>query len=216
MNYVPLVTKRKGKYGNNFWYVYSPKIKRNVHLFSDLEYEYWLLIELDPDVIDFCEQPLKIQGFFGMQEVSSIFDMWINRKDGTQTFVEIKYERDLHTDRVRKQISIQRDWCEQNNYNYQIKTDRDIRTNRILLENAKELIPYISHSNIPIDTDVQRITQLIGKSRFKMEELKNRLGIPYPRIKESVYRLIYEGKMLSNIDSVHLGLETEVWMHGKT
>lgn len=36
--YRPIPIKRSMKFSNNYWEVYSPKLKRNVRLFSDFEY----------------------------------------------------------------------------------------------------------------------------------------------------------------------------------
>jgi hypothetical protein len=58
--YTPLLMKRGSKYGSNYWEVYSPKVKRIIRLFSDLEYDHWVLVENNPSVTSFCEQPLRI------------------------------------------------------------------------------------------------------------------------------------------------------------
>ncbi|MGE7111499.1 hypothetical protein [Lysinibacillus sp. NPDC047702] len=51
---------------------YSNKLKRTVYLFSDLEYEHWLQIESDPDIIEFCEQPIKMEIIHNGKVLSSI------------------------------------------------------------------------------------------------------------------------------------------------
>lgn len=43
--YKPLITSASKRYGNNRWESFSNKLKRNVYLFSDLEYQHWLQIE---------------------------------------------------------------------------------------------------------------------------------------------------------------------------
>ena len=53
--YTPLIKTRTGRYGNNHWLVFSPKLKRDVNLFSDLEFDNWVLIETDPTVVTFCD-----------------------------------------------------------------------------------------------------------------------------------------------------------------
>ncbi|MED0708838.1 DDE-type integrase/transposase/recombinase [Aneurinibacillus aneurinilyticus] len=58
MKFQPVPLKRNAHYGSNYWEVYSPKIKRNVHLFSDLEYDHWVSVETNPQIKAFCEQPV--------------------------------------------------------------------------------------------------------------------------------------------------------------
>ena len=61
--YKPLITDGSKKFGNNRWLSYSSKLKRDVYLFSDLEYEHWLLVESDPKIVEFCEQALLMESF---------------------------------------------------------------------------------------------------------------------------------------------------------
>ena len=44
-------------YGNNRYIVYSPKLGREVILYSNLEYYCFLLLEFDSEVSFYCEQP---------------------------------------------------------------------------------------------------------------------------------------------------------------
>lgn len=57
----PIAMQRSTHYGNNYFSVYSNKIKRVVHLFSNLEYYNFLTLETNPQVETFCEQPLKLK-----------------------------------------------------------------------------------------------------------------------------------------------------------
>ena len=52
--------KRNGRFGNNIWISYSPKLNRNITLYSDLEYDHWILIENDKNIKSFCEQPYHV------------------------------------------------------------------------------------------------------------------------------------------------------------
>ena len=53
----PIEMPRGTHYGSNYFIVYSHKIKRNVKLYSNLEYYNFLTLETDPNVEYFCEQP---------------------------------------------------------------------------------------------------------------------------------------------------------------
>ncbi|WP_350302699.1 hypothetical protein [Peribacillus frigoritolerans] len=66
--YSPIPTKRSSKFGNNYWEAYSPKVKRNVRLFSDLEYDFWVLIETNPQISTYCERPLEIEQFYNRDD----------------------------------------------------------------------------------------------------------------------------------------------------
>ena len=58
--YEPVLSRKSSHFGSNFWDCFSQKINRDVNFYSDLEYEHWILVETNPDIEYFCEQPLKI------------------------------------------------------------------------------------------------------------------------------------------------------------
>jgi hypothetical protein len=143
----PIPMKRSTKYGNNFWDGYSYKLKRDVHFFSDLEYEHWLLVEADPNIIDFCEQPLEIKFVYEGKLRSSIFDMWVKYNEGQEEFREVKYQSHLNQghpkyEETQKQITIQREWCEMKGYVHKVQTDDFIRSNPLFLDNCRMLVSY--------------------------------------------------------------------------
>ncbi|TKI55440.1 S-layer protein [Brevibacillus antibioticus] len=216
----PVITKRSTRYGSNYWHVFSPKLQRMVHFFSDLEYEHWLLVEADQTVKRFCEQPIKIDGLYNGNKVSSILDMWIERVDGSQSFVEIKYTQELdprnkRSERAIRQTTIQRKWCEQNDFNYEIKTEKDIRSNQILLDNLRMLIPNIKNQLTPNEIDQYQILKAVGKHRKSIRQLRTELPHFFPsRLNETIANMIYFGVLYSNIHKALLGLDTEVWIHG--
>nr|WP_162305476.1 TnsA endonuclease N-terminal domain-containing protein [Brevibacillus laterosporus] len=217
----PVITKRNAKYGSNYWYVYSPKLNRMVHLFSNLEYDHWILIEANPQIITFCEQPKKVEWLVGEKLLHSIFDMWIERKDGSQSFIEIKYQIDLdpqnpRSERPLRQTHLQRKWCEENNYDYLIQTEKEIRNNPILLDNYKEIIPYIQQNRISHnDLDQHLVMQKIGKDRITIKQLREDCSHFSPsRLKQTLYSLILSGVVEANVDKVALSLTTEVWKNG--
>ena len=78
MNFnTPIDMPRATHYGNNYYVTYSSKLKRNVHLFSNLEYYNFLDLECDPNVVKFCEQPLQIDVILGNEVKHAIFDAWV-------------------------------------------------------------------------------------------------------------------------------------------
>ncbi|WHZ60078.1 TnsA endonuclease N-terminal domain-containing protein [Metabacillus hrfriensis] len=147
--YTPIEMKRSTKFGNNYWTGYSPKVKRTTRFFSDLEYEHWLLVECDPKIIAFCEQPsLKAEYEWEGQLRHSVFDMWVLYKGGEEEFREIKYTSHLeeehpHYHQTQKQLNIQKNWCHANKFMHSIQTDNQIRKNLIHLDNCKILVSFM-------------------------------------------------------------------------
>ncbi|MBB3112111.1 hypothetical protein FHS18_004189 [Paenibacillus phyllosphaerae] len=204
----PLIKQRSGRYGNNHWIVYSPKIKREVNLFSDLEFDHWVTIETDWTVETFCEQPDKAEG----EEGTSIFDMWIKKKDGREIYFEIKYEKALTDEHVVKQIDIQKKWCEHHGKEHQVRTEKDIRSNEIYLENLKDILPYLLNNSTIVEIDSYKVAAQIKDGRKTLKELNQILNMNLPRLYEAVACLICSGEIRANLEKVYFGLETEVWI----
>jgi TnsA endonuclease N terminal. len=218
--YTPVPMKRSTKYGNNYWEVYSRKVERNVRLFSDLEYDNWLLLEANANVITFCEQPLSISYKIDGKLVHSIFDMWVKYSDNKEVFMEVKYLNQLSgissSLRALRQTAVQRRWCEEHNYLYIIQTESEIRKNRILLANCKTIISYTKNRTTSVETDCLKIMKMIKNDKVLLIDLENSLvTIGKSRIRESICWLIYKGEINANIDEFLLGSETEVWINNE-
>lgn len=206
------------KYGSNYWEAFSPKMKRNVRFFSDLEYDHWILVETDPNIKHFCEQPLKIDMIIDDKKLESIFDMWIQYKDGQEVFVEVKYSDELNPEhrnyqRVKRQTEVQSEWCRLNHKNYKIQTDREIRDNRVYLENMRTLLPFARHR--AVETDQQNVLKVLDDQTMTIAQIQNALNqIALPRLRASIYLMIYNGRLTSsNITDCILGKNTEVMKH---
>src|SRR5690606_20275667 len=135
--YKPLITDGSKRFGNNRWQSYSSKLKRDVFLFSDLEYEHWLLVESNPKIIEFCEQALLMEAFVNRKLQTSIIDMWVKFDNGKEEFIEVKYTSDLSKEKVKKQIAVQKNWCKEHGFQHHVRTEEHIRANQLLLSNLK-------------------------------------------------------------------------------
>lgn len=219
--YTPLDIKRNDKYGSNYWEVFSNKASRIIRCFSDLEYENYILVETDPNIISFCEQPIKIRYLLDGDEIHSIIDMWVKYKDKTEKFIEIKYLSELNpinpkSIRSIKQTKAQKLWCNENGFVYEIRTENDIRGNSIFLSNMKTVLSYIKRSTQQIETDLFYIKKAITKSRITIKKIHELLSeIPLERIKESISWMIYLGIVSANVKDVEFGIQTEVWLNAE-
>ena len=135
----PIKMARSTHYGNNYYVVYSSKVKRLCHFYSNLEYYNFLSLEINPNIDTFCEQPLKIQILQDNKLTYAIFDMWVKYHDGREELQEIKYESELHGNgpnsiRSKEQIRKEQQWCELNNIDFVIRTDKTIPLGRFFFK----------------------------------------------------------------------------------
>lgn len=197
--------KRSMKYGNNFWHGYSYKVKRDVRFFSDLEYENWLLVETNPHIVNFCEQPFEIQFFYNGKLRSSIFDMWIKYDDGQEEFREVKYQSHLLKGHPKfedtlKQITGQREWCKSNGFNHRVETDVQIRGNALLVDNSRILISYVRMVQPKHNDLLSEILLSIDTASYSIQDLCN-LHKKHPMIDVQISILlgIYKGDIIAPV-----------------
>lgn len=214
--YKPLITNTSKKFGNNRWFSYSSKLQRNVFLFSDLEYEHWLIIESNPKVIDFCEQPLLMNAYINGKLMTSIIDMWVKYDTGHEEFLEIKYSSDLTKQRVINQITIQKHWCNEHKFQHHVITEEHIRTNRMLLSNLKILVKGQKQQKQQLDLDRYLIMKILkdATAKIPLAFLIQETKLPQNRLFLSIGQMILNGELYSNISQQYYGLNTEVWLNG--
>ena len=213
--YTPVEMKRSMKYGNNYWEAYSPKIGRNVRFFSDLEYDNWLHIETNPEIVDFCEQPLKIQVIFEGKPVESIFDMWVQYRDNTEEFMEVKYNAELIGDsskslRSKRQIQVQKQWCTEHQYNYSVKTDMEIRASLTHLNNLKQIIGQVRTMPQVNTNEFSPIVNLLSECSLSIAALIELTDYTVTCMIQIICFLVYKGICKIANPELELCLETEV------
>ncbi|MDN4603831.1 MULTISPECIES: TnsA endonuclease N-terminal domain-containing protein [Paenibacillus] len=216
IKYQPIKIPRGTKYGNNYWIPRGNKIgKRTLDLYSDLEFEHWLTVETNPEVIGYCEQPLEISYLLNGRLRKSIFDMWILYRDHSETFVEVKYEKELTStepryDRTKRQIEAQREWCRKNNIAYEVRTEKTIRKGRHSIENRIAITTAVLNSRKPVCTlEVLHSVSLHKKTISNVFcELPQ---YPEDQVNLALKWLYYEGQVCANIEDQIFGKSLEVY-----
>lgn len=205
-------------YGSNTWNCFSYKLKRSVILYSDLEYELWIQLETNPLVETFCEQPLTITGVVDGKVCNSILDMWVKWKDGTEKYIEVKYQKDKEkinnfNTRISKQLRLQETWSKSENINYEILTEKEIRI-QPLLSNLKIIVPYLIRFKEVSELDSHKIIKYIGNQTVTVKELL--LENHFSDFYLSLFFQYYTGVISLDIDRQPINNLTKVWCNGET
>lgn len=157
MNFnTPISMPRGSHFGSNYWEVYSNKMQRKACFFSNLEYENYLLLEINPKVKAICEQPLAIEVVIDGKLQKSVFDMWVKYSDDTEEMQEVKYSNSLEGDseeaiRNREQIRKQLLWCKENSMPHSIRTEIDIHVGQYTISNASFIASRVRRYTLPKD-----------------------------------------------------------------
>jgi hypothetical protein len=216
----PVVVRgRNGRYGNNNWYSYSSKVKRIVNMYSNLEYDHWILVEFDKRVVTFCEQPDHVQEFVNDEWIDTIPDMWISDEVGV-LYVEVKPKNELDPNhanfslRSREQIKKQQKWCEAKGFRHEVRSEDYIYRDKLCLKNLKTMLPYIDDRKVINEVDRKRIiAEFNNKGKLQISDIDLTLSdLPKYRIRDAVYNMIYEGKLQANLSQCEIGSRLEVWI----
>lgn len=140
----PVLSSLHTRYRTDRWKVYSPKLRRLVTFYSTVAYQHWLLIESDPEIDTFCEQPLKIKIRLPEGEVTTLFDIWIRWKSGREEFRAIRSVLPEKRSEMGRQIQAQKKWCDLRNIEHSVITAANVRSNPIYLSNCKFLLRHIA------------------------------------------------------------------------
>lgn len=199
----PCWEQTRGNYGSEYWEGYSPKIGRDVKLFSNLEREHYMLLEADPNVVAFCEQPIRMLGQAGTMG-DSFIDMWVLFSDGSEEYRETKLSNEVDSDRSKKQIQIQQLWCERNDFVHRVVTEVDLKPFKLLIDNCKEYIGFIpqhfSRRHLDLQRSITDIVAVHGQIKFK-DLLKMFVGISEQQIMSAIFTLIHSGVLRAPLDS---------------
>ncbi len=208
----PVVGYRRARYGNNLWLVYSPKIDRKVKLYSNLEYFNWIMVEATPEIVAFCEQPVKIVCYIDGRNVVSIIDMWVKYYTGIEEYREIKYVKELKKTNkkpmLHRKMEAQKNWCSRQNVDYRIITDIDILANELLIRNWRVILTHISNNtkNASIlNTQKQIINIVNNEKKISLSMLVNRFSdISVSDVHTAVFWLLHSGRLIAPLHETEL------------
>lgn len=198
------------KYGRNRWVVFSPKLHRKVQLYSELEYDIWVLLECNYQIESFCEKPLAFSHINKNGKHKRLFfEFWVKNLNGREYFISANsgdYES-----RRSKQI-----WCNDHNYEH-ILIDRDCFPARgNYLANMKRIVSFILQHGHPVDVDCAKVYRVIHGSPIKLDHLSRELSdLSSNRIMEALGWLVVTGRVCGDFEERLLGGETEVWRNAE-
>ena len=186
-----------------------PSIKngRMVWWESQLERDFLYLLEIDPDVISYEAQPLKMEYFMEGKIHRYTPDVRVIRTDRKQ-IVEVKDEAKSKKEEYVQLFRRVGPICQKEGYEFIVVTDREIRI-QPRLDNVKMIYKY---AKTPVTTKHQILLYAIFGERetLTLEEVIKGFASKGERA-ATVYALIFGG-ILSVDLSRPLNIGSEVWL----
>lgn len=129
---------------SNHGHVYkfaSQKCGRTIQLESSLEYDLAVILEFEPAVILYQEQPLELQVMMD-DKIRTVYpDMMVFQDDGSTQVIEVKPAEKAQRPQIMKKFELEHQVLESLGYQFKVFTERDIR-NGLRLKNSRKILPF--------------------------------------------------------------------------
>lgn len=125
----------------------SLKMGRLVAFESKIERDYLFLLDYEPGVTYFTEQPLTIEYRVNGKPYQYTPDFHVIQ-DGQHLLVECKPDRYKNSQRNQRKFAAGQAWCAERGWTFVVKTDLEIRAG-YRLQNIKLLTRYARHTVEP-------------------------------------------------------------------
>jgi len=222
--FTPIIMPVGNKYGCDYFVTKSYKVGRIATFYSNLEFKNWLTLEINPEVLAFCEQPYKAEMFINGKKKETIFDMWVLYKNGVEEFQEVKYNDQLinpknkEYTRCTEQVEFQRKWCKANNMKYIIRTENDIEQGQYHMENLLHMSSCIKNSDhVNAKSFYGKIRALLNHDAYTLGNLHRKFSnvIFFDEFLSIIAFAYNDGVIDLNLLNDSMGLNTEVKLYGK-
>lgn len=173
----------------------SIKIGRNVWYESTIERDFIYLIEFDPDVIRYKEQPFRVKYMYGGKLHTYVPDFFLQRRSKFQV-VENKPEEIANSEANKFRYRLLKSIFREQGFDFIVATDTQIRI-KPLLENVKVFWRY-SRTRIHPLHQIRCQEYLSGRLEVSIQDLADALSSHGVTL-QVVYALLYWGVLSTDM-----------------
>jgi len=175
-------------------------MKGMVHCEGWIERDYAYLLEFDPLVVSYEEQPCKISYFFEQQKRYYIPDFAVHWHHQQPSLVECKPASKLNDPENLRKWTAARLWCKQNGYTFMLVTNKALQECGILLSNIKLLAGHAHQRITPQARDYLLKTVQKENRALSIAELVECTPLLDPRVVRScVWHLLYTRELSTDL-----------------
>jgi len=183
----------------------SLKLGRMVQFESLLELDFIHLLEYDPTVTHYEEQPLTIEYQFDGKTRRYTPDFHVTRSKN-HTLVECKPDRFVDTDENQRKFAVAEAWCAERGWQFQVATAAAIRGGS-RLQNIKFLHQFARREVSP-SIRARLYTELPASEQLPLSVLA--AAVDPDNGLAAIYGLVWRGELTLPIDDAPLTPDTPV------
>jgi len=205
------VRKVSHRGGNAIGRFPSIKMGRMIAFESLLERDFIYLLDFDPSVEWFEEQPLTIEYMHETkpQHYTPDFRLF---EAGQHVLIECKPECLVDTDENRRKFTAAQDWCDKRGWEIRTVTDRQVRSG-YRLQNVRLLTQYARQSVDPLlRSRIYAFLQNVQPSRPIREIARTLLPANQAAVTASLLHLVYHHALSLPLDSAPISEDTVVFL----
>lgn len=187
----------------------STKMKRMIAFESLLERDFVYLLDFDPLVTWYEEQPVRIEYVHEGKNLHYTPDFLLVEQQKS-VLVECKPERFVDTDENRRKFTIARKWCQEKDWQFRIVTEQEIRAG-YRLQNVKLLTQYARQRIDPrIRSQIFTFLHSNGSTAKVKEIVQYLCPIPSDLVTAHVLHMVYQHEIALQIDCLPISEEITV------
>ena len=189
----------------------SSKLGRMVHWKSALVRDYIYLLEYDPYVLSYEEQPCTIAYSYRGQSHTYTPDFLVQRSNHAQMLIACTSSSHLHDQKYLVQWTAASIWCQQTFSSFAFITERTLQPHRVLIENLR-LLAVHAHRTIdePVCEIILRTVAAVSHPLSLPEIIELTPDISARIIPGVVWHLLAVGRLTANLTQPLHVLTTQI------
>lgn len=189
----------------------SLKLGRMVAFESLIEQDYLYVLDYDPDVITFEEQPLSIQYDWQGKQLKYTPDFHVIRGTSHQ-IVECKPLALVSREDNQRKFAVALDWCQERGWTFVVVTDQELRSGS-RLENIKLLTRYSRMEIVPETHHQVRVLLTDPSKRHTLLEIGRQLEPNDPgRGVATLLYLAFHHQIQISLTSAPISEHSQIWL----
>jgi hypothetical protein len=176
------------------------KTEALVHCESGIERDYAYLLNYDPQVVSYEEQPVKIAYIFEQKERFYTPDFAVYWSQGPPSLVECKPTSRLNDPENLQKWTAVRLWCDRHGYTFLLVTDVALKKWSVVLDNIKSMAGHAHQRITPQAKEyLLKIVQVENRA-LSVAEVVERATLLEPRVVRScLWHLLYTGELFTDL-----------------
>lgn len=203
----------RGHHHSNIWIFYSAKTQRDWAVSSDLEFDFAVLAESNPEIVGFDLNPPEVMIKVGGEDCMTRFDAVLRYATPRLEAIELKYSRDQESDegpRVTAQRAAQTAAAERDGMTYRRVTERDLEPHQMKIVNWRRILAFLAAVraiDISSERDLVAIKLSAAGEGITLGELiEDAEPSSHPAMLAAAFRLVQEGHYEADFGTKALSL----------